>query len=71
MAKYADLVHNILASCSIAAVNRNYKAAINAVSDGCHRYFSPRDQQQRPQRRNCEQTSSLQQDESEVNWLSH
>ncbi len=39
MAEYTDLVHNSRASCSIAAVHREYEVAINAVSDGCAGIF--------------------------------
>jgi hypothetical protein len=45
MAKYTDLLYSQRRTNTIAAVNTNYEAAINAVSGGRHREFSPHDRQ--------------------------
>jgi hypothetical protein len=44
MAEYADLLYSRKASCTIAAVNTEYEAAINAVSSGRRQDFLPHDQ---------------------------
>ncbi len=46
MAKYADLLYSRRRSNTMAAVNTNYEAAINAISSGRHRKFSPHDRRQ-------------------------
>jgi hypothetical protein len=43
MAEYADLLYSRRRSNTMAAVNTNYEAAINANSGGRHREFSPHD----------------------------
>ncbi len=43
MAEYADLLYSRRRTNTIAAVNTNYKAAINAISGGRRREFSPHD----------------------------
>jgi hypothetical protein len=41
MVKYTDLLYSRRRTKTIAAVNTNYEAAINVVSGGRHREFSP------------------------------
>jgi hypothetical protein len=56
MAEYADLLYSRRRTNTIAAVNTNYEAAINAVSGGRSREFSPHDRQQErrsPSRPGC------------------
>jgi hypothetical protein len=44
MVEYADLLYSSRASCTIAAVNTKYEAAISTVSGGRRREFSAHDQ---------------------------
>jgi hypothetical protein len=44
MAEYANLLYISRASCTITAINTEYKAAISAVSCGRRREFTPHDQ---------------------------
>ncbi len=46
MAEYADLLYSRRRSNTIATVNTNYEAAINAISGGRRREFSPHDRRQ-------------------------
>jgi hypothetical protein len=43
MAEYADLLYSSRAGSTIAAVNTEYEGAVNAVSGGRRREFSPHD----------------------------
>ncbi len=43
MAEYADLLYSRRRSNTVAAVNTNYEVAINTISSGRLREFSPRD----------------------------
>jgi hypothetical protein len=46
MAEYATLLYSSRASNTVAAVNTEYKAAVNAASGGRRREFSPHDRRQ-------------------------
>jgi hypothetical protein len=54
MAEYVDLLYSSKASCTVAAVNTEYEAAINAVSDSRRLDFSPRDQRRERRSPSCQ-----------------
>jgi hypothetical protein len=71
MAEYADILYSRSRGNTVAAINTNYEAAINAVSGGCRRETSPHDRRRErrsPSRpgRSRRKTPGLYKDDSDI-----
>ncbi len=71
MAEYTDMLYSRRRGNTVAAINTNYEAAINAVSGGRRRETSPHDRRRecrspsRPER-SCRKTPGLYKEDSDI-----